>query len=110
MYKEIDRLLVLQGIVGLTCVVVFLLVREKEACSAFLAVVAVLLPNVVFGFQMRDMARPSEDVAHSIYRIIFTMLNITIVMFAFDVQPLGFFVAMILMQLTFLLDCQRKAN
>ena len=73
-----------------------------------LGVATVSLPNLVYGVALRFDKEAKRDVLRAGYRLIFLIANLVIVMTVFDVRPLGFFVTMVAVQLTFVLGLLQK--
>jgi len=73
-----------------------------------LGVAAVSLPNLVYGVALRFDKEAKRDVLRAFYRLLFLIANLVIVMTVFDVKPLGFFVTMVAVQLTFVLGLLQK--
>ena len=86
----------------------FFLFGREEGLSALLAVVAVTTPNVFFGLMLRGERDPTKDVIRAFIRIAFLLVNLGFVFAFFDIEPLGFFASMALVQLSFLVGLQGK--
>ena len=105
-YKQINLLLGWQSLIGTLCVCFFFLLGREEGLSALLAVVAVTIPNVCFGLMLRGERDPTKDVIRAFIRIAFLLVNLGIAFAFFDIEPLGFFASMALVQLSFLFGLQ----
>lgn len=108
MYDQINKVLRWQALVGASCIVFFLVLSLEEGYSSMLGVAAVSLPNLVYGVALRFDKEAKRDVLRAGYRLIFLIANLVIVMTVFDVRPLGFFVTMVAVQLTFVLGLLQK--
>ena len=108
MYDQINKVLRWQALVGASCIVFFLVLNLEEGYSSMLGVAAVSLPNLVYGVALRFDKEAKRDVLRAGYRLIFLIANLVIVMTVFDVRPLGFFVTMVAVQLTFVLGLLQK--
>ena len=109
-YKQIYLLLGWQALVGTLCVCLFFVVDKQEGLSSLLAVVAVTIPNVCFGLLLKGEREPRKDVIRAFIRVVFLLINLGLAFAFFDIQPLGFFASMALVQLSFLLGCRGKVN
>jgi len=107
-YDQINKVLRWQALVGASCIVFFLVLNLEEGYSSMLGVAAVSLPNLVYGVALRFDKEAKRDVLRAGYRLIFLIANLVIVMTVFDVRPLGFFVTMVAVQLTFVLGLLQK--
>ena len=105
-YKQITLLLGWQSLIGTLCVCFFFLLGREEGLSALLAVVAVTIPNVWFGLMVRGERDPTKDVIRAFIRIAFLLVNLGIAFAVFDIEPLGFFASMALVQLSFVIGLQ----
>ena len=108
MYDQINKVLRWQALVGASSIVFFLVLSLEEGYSSMLGVAAVSLPNLVYGVALRFDKEAKRDVLRAGYRLIFLIANLVIVMTVFDVKPLGFFVTMVAVQLTFVLGLLQK--
>ena len=108
MYDQINKVLRWQALVGALCIVFFLVLNLEEGYSSMLGVAAVSLPNLVYGVALRFDKEAKRDVLRAGYRLIFLIANLVIVMTVFDLRPLGFFVTMVAVQLTFVLGLLQK--
>ena len=78
----------------------------QEGISSLLAVLAVTAPNVCYGLMLRDERESRRDVIRAFVRIAFILVNLALSFAFFDVEPLGFFASMALVQLSFLIGLQ----
>ena len=108
MYDQINKVLRWQALVGASCIVFFLVLNLEEGYSSMLGVAAVSLPNLVYGVASRFDKEAKRDVLRAFYRLLFLIANLVMVMMVFDVRPLGFFVTMVAVQLTFVLGLLQK--
>ena len=108
MYDQINKVLRWQALIGASCIVFFLVLNLEEGYSSMLGVAAVSLPNLVYGVALRFDKEAKRDVLRAGYRLLFLIANLVIVMTVFDVRPLGFFVTMVAVQLTFVLGLLQK--
>jgi len=106
LYKQIHLLLGWQTLIGTLCVCFFFVLGIQEGLSALLAVVAVTIPNVCFGLMLRGERDPTKDVIRAFVRIAFLLVNLVLAFAFFDIEPLGFFASMALVQLSFLIGLQ----
>ena len=107
-YDQVKNLLRWQVLLGLSCVSFFLILDPKEGYSSMLAAVAVGLPNLVYWITLRVDSDGKRDVLRAGYRMMFLVANLVIVMTLFEVEPLGFFVTMGVVQLSFVLGLLQK--
>ena len=105
-YKQINLLLGWQSLIGALCVCFFFLLGREEGLSALLAVMAVTIPNVCFGLMLRGERDPRRDVIRAVVRIAFLLVNLRLAFAIFDIEPLWFFAAMALVQLSFFIGLQ----
>ena len=105
-YKQIHLLLGWQSCIGTLCVCFFFSFGREEGLSALLAVVALIIPNICFGLMLRGERDPTKDVTLAFVRIAFLLVNLGIAFAFFDIEPLGFFASMALVQLSFLIGLQ----
>lgn len=59
-----------------------------------------------FGLMLRGERDPTKDVIRAFIRIAFLLVNLGIAFAFFDIEPLGFFASMALVQLSFLVGLQ----
>ncbi len=84
----------------------FFVLGRQEGLSALLAVLAVTIPNVCFGLILRGEKDPKKDVVRAFIRIAFLLVNLGLAFAFFDIEPLGFFASMALVQLSFFIGLQ----
>ena len=107
-YDQVKNLLRWQGLLGVSCIAFFFFLDLKEGYSSILAALAVGLPNLVYWITLTADNDAKRDVLRAGYRIIFLVANLVIVITLFDVEPLGFFVTMGVVQLSFVLGLLQK--
>ena len=107
-YDQVKNLLRWQVLLGFSCVAFFLILDPKEGYSSMLAAAAVGLPNLVYWITLRVDSDGKRDVLRAGYRMMFLVANLVIVMTLFEVEPLGFFVTMGVVQLSFVLGLLQK--
>ena len=100
-YDQISNVVRRQILIGVPCVVGFLLFDLQEGWSSLLGMITVILPNWVYSVSVQLNDDPKWDVFRGFLRLAFLVANLVIVMAFFDISPLGFFLSMAIVQLGF---------
>jgi hypothetical protein len=97
-----NRIVFLQGIIGLLCLIVFLWVDVDEGLAVLMAMVTTLLPSAYYAWFQQRTLNATRLLLHGIYRAMATVALMVIGLVVIKVAPLGFLVSFALMQFAYL--------
>jgi hypothetical protein len=95
------RIVVLQGAIGLLCLIVFLWVDVEEGRAAFLALVTSLGPSALYAWIQQRTLNATRVLLYGVYKAITTLTLMVVCFVALKVAPLGFLVSFAAMQLAY---------
>lgn len=96
------RIVVTQVIVGALCVIVFLAIDIIQARSAMLALATSVIPSSYYAWVLQRTHSATRLLLHGVIRMLATLTLMAVCIVVFTVEPMGYFVTLVIMQLGYL--------
>lgn len=96
------RIVAVQAILGGLCSVVFFVVGPEQGLSALTALCASAVPAAYYAWQQQRTLNATRLVAQGVTKSIATMMFVALSIAVLGVKPLGFFVTLGVVQLSYL--------
>jgi|GEM_PF-1637613 F0F1-type ATP synthase assembly protein I len=97
------RIVLAQGLLGLTCSLGFYFLSAAAGKSALLAFLAVLAPSAYYAWIVRRTFNATRLLLHGVLKSLLTLVGIALSIAYFGVEPLAFFVTFAVMQVSYVM-------
>ncbi len=103
-----SRIVLVQAAIGLLCALTFLWVDTASSRSALLALASTVVPSAYYAWVLGSSLNATRLLLHGVLKTVLTIILVAVSIVVFGIEPLGFFVTLALMQLSYLASGQMQ--
>jgi hypothetical protein len=93
------RIVLTQIVVGALCVIVFLAIDIVQARSAMFALATTVIPSSYYAWVLQRTHNATRLLLHGVIRMLATLTFMAMCIVVFTVEPMGYFVTLVIVQL-----------